>query len=39
VTFNALLIKVEPELRYTRYPGGTLPRSQNQTEILVGLRF
>jgi opacity protein-like surface antigen len=39
VTFNALLIKVEPEVRYTRYPGGTLPRSQNQTEILVGLRF
>lgn len=39
VTFNALLIKVEPELRYTRYPGGTLPRSQNQTEILVGFRF
>jgi hypothetical protein len=39
VTFNALLIKVEPEVRYTRYPGGTLPRSQNQTELLVGFRF
>jgi len=39
VTFNALLVKVEPEFRYTRYPAGTLPVGRNQTEILFGFRF
>jgi hypothetical protein len=39
VTFNALLVKIEPELRWSRYGSNVLPRGRNQTELLVGIRF
>lgn len=39
VTFHALVVKFEPEIRYTRYPGGTFPRGQGQTDFLLGIRF
>ncbi len=39
LTFNALLVKVEPEFRYSRFPEGSLPVGRNQVEILFGLRF
>lgn len=39
VTLGLLPIKIEPELRYTRWFRSTLtPRSQ-QTEFLIGIRF
>ncbi|GAB4360008.1 MAG: hypothetical protein OHK0021_04150 [Bryobacter sp.] len=39
VTISALLIKLEPELRFNRYGQGVLPGGRNQTEVLVGFRF
>ncbi len=39
MSFNALLVKIEPELRYTRYGSGVLPVGRNQVEVLFGFRF
>jgi hypothetical protein len=39
VAFRALLIKVEPEFRFTRHAGGVLPVGRNQVELLFGFRF
>lgn len=44
--FSALLVRVSPELRYTRWnneafraAGGALGSSRNQVEVLVGITF
>lgn len=44
IEFNALLIKIAPEIRYTRYgrpnfEGGTLESNQNQLTVLLGIGF
>lgn len=39
ISVNALLIKVEPEVRYTRFGSGGVPIGRNQVELLVGVRF
>ena len=39
VTPGLLPIKIEPELRYTRWFQGSFVPRANQTEILIGIRF
>ncbi|MCX6609454.1 MAG: hypothetical protein NTW74_01220 [Acidobacteria bacterium] len=38
-TIGLLPIKIEPELRYTRWIGADYAPRSNQTEFLIGIRF
>ena len=39
ITLGLLPIKIEPEIRYTRWIGGDYTPRSSQTEFLIGIRF